>query len=1302
MEIYKGSPFSGKKTSIKELEGATSQLKNVVIEGRIFMMDDVRGPFGKDNSYLQKGAIWDGESSMYFQFFDPDIIPLKKGMDVKMKGFIEKNKYTQEEWAFMPSAIVEGKMELTEKMDEATKKRVELQTFSFMTTLRGANDVTRYIETAKRFGHEAIGITDKMSAQSFPAAYLATKDDEDFKVVYGMTADVVDPHVPVIFNPKETLLKDTSYVVFDVETTGFSVLNDHIIEIGAAKFKNGELLDTYNAFVKTPKRIPEHIVELTSITNEMVETEGIDLNEAMAAFHAFHQGSILVAHNAQFDRDHLRMAYKRSNMEIPTLTLMDTLMLSRSVNREAKRHGLGNLTKKYKIKLDNHHRAKDDAHATGLVLMKLFEQIEENEEWDIQTQKDLNTLLPPDNYKNDRATEMTIWVKNQKGLKNLYKLISYGHTQYITSGFGRAEAKYPVITWDEIEACREGLILGSGSHLGKVFDYALNKTPDMLKREMEKYDVIEIQPSCVGKHLWHHERPQTDDEACVTRAWQMIYNMAKKLGKEIIATGHVHHADEEDKLIHNMLVYNEVPPKRPHQIRRGKEEFPQGDCHFMTTNEMLNAFDWLGDDEKETIVIDNPNRLVESIDKLVIIPDKLYTPNIDGTDDNFRKMAFQQAKGMYGDPLPKYVHDRLHTEVESIIEQGYAVIYMISQDLVKKSLEDGYLVGSRGSVGSSFAATTTGITEVNPLKPHYLCSNADCKWHLFFDHEEIGSGYDLPSSFKTFLTDKYSTKAQKHVLERFSENFGTTDLDKMKAAFQNHEDRTCPKCKKQTLSGEGQDIPFQIFLGFKGDKVPDIDLNFSGVYQPTAHKYVEEKFGDKYVYRAGTIATVAGKTAYGFVKGYVTNHGLSWSRAEINRIATKLEGAKRSTGQHPGGMLVVPDYMDMEDISAYQYPANNLEAEFKTSHFDFHAIHDNILKLDILGHIAPTIQRLLQDRTNIDPRSIPTNDEKVYKLFYDPEEALGVELSKINSTTGTLGIPEMGTSFVQKMLVETKPKTFAELVKISGLSHGTDVWTGNAQELVNNAVCAFKEVIGCRDDIMVTLQQKGLEDSLAFTIMEFVRKGKGLKPEWIEEMKKYDVPEWYIESCEKIKYMFPKAHASAYVLDAIRIGWFKVYKPLEYYSALFSCRFNEESVKEMLLPSEGVRARMKEVQKEIDEDMKNGEINAANKKQKLLNALNLALEGKERGVKFGTVRLYESHSDDYLIDYENNELIPPFSSIDGIGPTVAEKLSIESKNGVYRGLEDFKNRTGATKTNISVLRQLGCLEDVEEKQHVFF
>lgn len=1279
--------------NILEVVGSQG-LEFACVQGEIFKILDTKGP-DRSRAYTQIVNIYDGTHSMTVKVITKDLVDFDTGMGIKVEGTLETNEI------IVAKNIETYEVVKTKKEDPAEKKYVSLQAFTKTgTILRGAQKPSELVKMAAQFGHTAVAITDLQSVQGFPELYQEAKG-KNIKPIFGMTAKIVDDKTPIIYNPPHIRIDEATYAVFDVETTGFSTNNDYVTEIGAAKIKNGEVIETFNRLVKVPKPIPAHITELTGITDEMLQTEGVSLEKAMMEFDAFIAGTILVAHNAQFDRDHLTTCYERVGKQVPTIHLLDTLMLSRAINTHLKVHNLKKLSREYKVKLDNHHRAYEDSVATGHIMLGMFEQLKEKE---IEFLDELNSLIPEDHFKNIfPPKEITLLVRNDKGLKNLYKLVSKAHTEYL--------ARDPLLTWDLLAEYRDGIIVGSGSHLGALFDKSLNKPIEQVYEEIKHYDYVEIQPADVAEHFWNSDNPETDNEACIIEAWKRIIVIAKEMRKPIVATGHVHYAEEEDRLVHNILLYNEVPPsQRVHEKRRGRFDQMQGPCHFRTTEEMLNSFPWLPKEEVYTYVVENTNKISSLIENIPPIPVNeegepiLFTPKIDGVDEEFEKMVYENAHKMYGKPLPKIVEDRVEKELRSIIKHGFAVIYMITQKLVKKSLNDGYLVGSRGSVGSSLAATMTEITEVNPLPPHYVCPES--RFSVFLEHEAFRSGYDLPAHMGTLIDPNvYDESARNHVMERMKEVLPDHTMEQIEQLLKNHVPGKCPVTGKDGLQRDGQDIPFETFLGFKGDKVPDIDLNFSGVYQPTAHQYVVDLFGEKYVYRAGTISTVADKTAFGFVKNYQENHNLPWTMAEVSRMAGKAEGAKRSTGQHPGGMLVVPDYMDVTDITPYQFPANakvdkSGKANFRTSHFDFHAIHDNILKLDILGHDVPTILRYLHDLSGIDPKTIKSADEKVIKLFYAPEEVLGVKMEDIKAKVGTLGMPELGTNFTQGVILETNPRSFADLVTFSGLTHGTDVYANNAQVLIQNGTCTIREVIGCRDDIMVKMIQKGLDQSLAFTIMESVRKGKGLKPEWEEEMRKYDVPDWYIWSCKKIKYMFPKAHAVAYVLDAIRLGYYKVYHPAVYYTAMFSSRFNSEDLLEIIQPAPKVRQRMDELQKEIKELKYAKENNKANKLASLYNALNLALEAKERGIVFETVRLYESHADMYQM--EGNKLIAPFSSINGIGEKVAERLYEEAQKAPFRGLADLQARTGANKTNIEVLRNLGCLDNVEEKQHTFF
>lgn len=1277
--------------------------KTLVIEGEVFELNYRKIPSG---SLIIEGAIYDGSSSMYFSYFADQEPTYKNGDILSLKGKIAPNKYKKYELTMSPlkNGIKRlGKKKEKEYYDGTTDSRVELQTFSFMTEKRGAVPVSKYFEAAKALGHKAVGVTDIGVAQAFPEAYSAYKKT-GVKPIFGMTGLVMPPTIMVYNNEERELTSDI--VVYDVETTGFSARNDHIIELGAAYISNGQVTKLFQKLVKSPKPISPEIQELTGISNEMMNEEGEDLNSVLKEFTEFVGDAMLAAHNAYFDIHMLEEGYAKVGLQPPKLIVIDTLKVSRKVNTQGfKNHRLETLAKKFGVDLTNAHRACDDSEATAKVLIEMIKLLAE---------ENVHTTVDLANYKTEMDTsiefpnEISIWIKNQTGLKNLYNIITDSHVNYLSSLGSPTGSNRPLIPWELIDKYREGLIIGSGSHEGRVFQTALDKPDNVVEEELHRYDVIEIQPADVAKHIYHTEKPRTDKEEHIQEAWEAVHRLAKKHNKTIIATGHAHYVDQEDSLLHNLLIYSQLPPKRPHNVRRGKMEYPFGPAHFRTTEEMLSAFPYLTEEEAYEYVVTNTNALADEVEIISPIPldekgnPKLFTPAIEGIDDKFRSLAMENAKKLYGDPLPELVETRLVRELDSIIENGYAVIYMISRDLVKKSLEDGYLVGSRGSVGSSLAATMTEITEVNPLPPHYVCK--ECKWSLFFTQtEEILSGFDLPPSFAGLLNkEKYSEEGINYFLELFQENLG---LDKEQALtlFNNHKASSCPKCQaEKALICDGQNIQFETFLGFYGDKVPDIDLNFSSVYQSRAHAYTKVLFGEEYVYRAGTIGTVADKTAFASVRGYFKNHGLDVSTAEINRLAAKITGSKNSTGQHPGGIIVVPDYMEVTDVGPAQYPANNSSAEFKTTHFDFHSIHDNLLKLDILGHDAPTLLRYVKDYTGIDPRTVPSACPEVMKLFYAPKEVLGFEPQEIGVTTGTLGLPEMWTRVVMQVIEETQPKSFGDLVTLSGLTHGTDVYYNNAQELIKEGTCTIREVIGCRDDIMRYLIAKDMEKGLSFTIMESVRKGKGVKEEWEKEMKEHNVPDWYIWSCKMIKYMFPRAHAVAYVLDATRMGWYKLNTPLEFYAAIMSSRYNKENILEFLHDPAATKARMAQMDGEIADLMKNGETNAANKLKRTRAAMNIVLEAKMRGITFGNVDIYRSHSFRYLIDKETNTLIPPFSSIPDVGETAAAKLFEERQNGVFRGVDDLKKRTKISKTNIAMLRSMGCLEEIEEIQPTLF
>ncbi|MDN5709434.1 MAG: PolC-type DNA polymerase III, partial [Planococcus sp. (in: firmicutes)] len=991
-----------------------------------------------------------------------------------------------------------------------------------------------------------------------------------------------------------------------------------IIELAAVKIKGGNIIDKFERFANPHHPLSATTIDLTGITDDMVRNAP-EVEEVIREYHEWAGDHIMVAHNASFDMGFLYVAYKKYGID-KTHATIDTLELARMLHPEMKNHRLNTLAKKFNIELTQHHRAIYDTEATAYLLTHLLKEADDK---GILYHDQLNDYVGTgDSYKRSRPTHCTLLAKDQEGLKNLFKLVSASHINYFY--------RVPRIPRSLLQRHRKGLLVGSGCDRGEVFEAVMQKSMEEVERTAQFYDYLEVHPKEVYQPLI--DRELIRDEWNLEDIIRKLAKVSRKLDKPLVATGNVHYLDETDAIFRQVLIGSQGGANPLNRSTLPK-------VHFRTTNEMLDAFDFLGEETAREIVVDNSLKIADMIDVVKPIKDELYTPKIEGADEEVRELSYTMARSIYGDDLPEIVEARIEKELKSIIGHGFAVIYLISHKLVKKSLDDGYLVGSRGSVGSSLVATLTEITEVNPLPPHYVCRK--CKKAEFFDDGSVGSGFDL-------------------------------------------KDKDCPDCGIP-YKKDGQDIPFETFLGFKGDKVPDIDLNFSGEYQPQAHNYTKVLFGEDNVFRAGTIGTVAEKTAYGYVRGYANDRDMTMRGAEIDRLVQGCSGVKRSTGQHPGGIIVVPDYMDIYDFSPIQFPADAQDSEWKTTHFDFHSIHDNLLKLDILGHDDPTVIRMLQDLSGIDPKTIPTDDPEVMKIFAGPE-SLGVTKEQIGCKTGTLGIPEFGTRFVRQMLEDTKPTTFSELVQISGLSHGTDVWLGNAQELIHNGTCQLSDVIGCRDDIMVYLIYQGLESSLAFKIMESVRKGKGLTPEMEAAMKEKAVPNWYIESCKKIKYMFPKAHAAAYVLMAVRIAYFKVHFPVLYYAAYFTVRAEDFDVNAMAKGSQSIRAK-------VDEINSRG-LEASTKEKNLLTVMELALEMVERGYSFQKVDLYKSSADQFLI--EGNTLIPPFNAIPGLGTNAAKSIVAARAEGEFLSKEDLQQRGRVSKTIIEYMDDHGCLEGMPD------
>jgi len=1204
-----------------QMEVILEEERRITVQGYVFAVDVRKLRSGRSLLILKATDYTDSLEIKMFSRNDEDEAAFEAaqpGMWIKARGRIQTDMYTSQ-LTMMANDVNEIKVEL--RQDEAEDKRVELHAHTTMSQLDAVVSPSELIEQAAKWGHEAIAITDHVAVQGYPEAYAAGQQN-DIKVIYGVEANLVDDGIPIAYNEQDIDLESATYVVFDVETTGLSAVYDTIIELAGVKVHKGEIVDRFESFANPHRKLPEVIKDITGITDDML-VGAPEVDDVLRDFHKWIDDDVLVAHNASFDIGFLNQGLSR--IEYPKIAnaVVDTLELSRFLLPELGNHRLNTLCKHFDVELTQHHRAIYDAEATGYLMWKLVQNVLEK---DIVNHNQLNNHMGEGNaYQHGRPNHCILLAQTDTGLKNLYKLISHAHIDY----FYRA----PRIPRSLLTKLREGILIGSACDQGEVFETMMQKSEEEAERVAEFYDYIEVQPPTNYVHLVG--RGLVQNEAQVLDIITKIVNLGKRLDKPVVATGNVHYIENHDKLYRKILLASQ----KGNPLNR--QALP--DTPFRTTNEMLKAFQFLGEDIAKEIVVSNTQHINQSIDIVSPLKSKLYPPSIEGSDNEVRQLTYGKAKEIYGETIPRIVEERLETELSSIIGHGFGVIYLISHKLVKKSLIDGYLVGSRGSVGSSLVATMMEITEVNPLPPHYVCKS--CHTHEFITDGSIASGFDLP-------------------------------------------DKNCPSCD-QPFTKDGQDIPFETFLGFKGDKVPDIDLNFSGEYQPQAHHYTKELFGEDKVYRAGTIGTIADRTAYGYVKGYASDNQLQIKSAEIDRLVSGCTGVKRTTGQHPGGIIVVPDDKEIYDFTPIQYPADDRKSEWKTTHFDFHSIEDNLLKLDILGHDDPTVIRMLQDLSGIDPTTIPTDDPEVMKIFSGPE-SLNVTAEQIQCQTGTLGVPEFGTHFVRQMLEDTKPKTFAELVIISGLSHGTDVWLGNAQDLINDGICGLPDVIGCRDDIMVYLMHQGLESSLAFKIMESVRKGKGLKDEWIDEMKKNQVPDWYIESCKKIKYMFPKAHAAAYVLMAVRIAYFKVHYPLYFYAAYFSIRARDFELETMIKGPEALRERIKEILAKGND--------APPKEKNVLTVLQVTLEMYERGFSLQNVDLYKSEAAEFIV--EDETLIPPFNAVDGLGTNAAFNIVKVREEGEFLSKEDLRDRSKISKTVIEYLDHLGCLEGMAEKNQL--
>jgi len=1232
------------------IEDIVGDIGTVVIRGKIISTDQREIRNEKTIFFFD---ITDFKDTITCKLFlDNEHLPeftagVNKGAFVKVKGTAKFDTFDGELTIQSLEGIMKIKDFTTQRMDHSVQKRVELHCHTKMSDMDGVSDAKAIVKRAYSWGHPAIAITDHGVVQAYPEAFHCWEDlwrsekdkrkaagDENpnkedfFKIIYGMEAYIVDDLKSTVNKDKGQSI-DSTYVVFDIETTGFSSVKNKIIEIGGVKITDGKIVDHFSQFINPQCPIPYEIVKLTGITDEMVMDAPV-IEEVLPTFLEFCKGSVLVAHNATFDMSFMEENARRQNLEFD-YTSLDTLGLSRMLFPAQAKHTLDTMCKTLKVSLENHHRAVDDAQATAECFIKMLEMVREK---GITALKGINSLeeASPEAIKKLRPYHAIMLAKNNVGRVNLYTLVSESHIKYFN--------KVPKIPKSLFMKYREGIILGSACEAGELYQAILSDaSDDQIARLVEFYDFLEIQPTGNNQFMILSDKVRNvnsiEDIENINR---QIVKLGEKFNKPVVATCDVHFLDPEDEVYRRIIMAG----------KGFKDADDQAPLYLRTTEEMLQEFAYLGSDKAEEVVITNTVKIADMIETIAPVrPDKA-PPVIEDSDKTLTDICYSKAYELYGNPLPEIVEARLKRELNSIITNGFAVMYIIAQKLVWKSVEDGYLVGSRGSVGSSFVATMSGITEVNPLSPHYYC--LDCHYNDFYSDDVKAysgrAGVDMP-------------------------------------------DKNCPVCGKP-LKKEGFDIPFETFLGFKGDKEPDIDLNFSGEYQSKAHKYTEVIFGAGQTYRAGTIGTLADKTAYGYIKNYYEERGIHKRGCEINRIVGGCTGIRRSTGQHPGGIIVLPVGEDINSFTPVQRPANDMTTDTVTTHYDYHSIDHNLLKLDILGHDDPTMIRMLQDLTGLEPTEIPLDDKGVMSLFQNTE-ALGVTPDQImGCKLGCLGIPEFGTEFAMQMLIDAKPTAFSDLVRISGLSHGTDVWLGNAQTLIQEGKATISTAICTRDDIMVYLIQMGVESSLAFTIMESVRKGKGLKPEWEEAMLAANVPEWYIWSCKKIKYMFPKAHAAAYVMMAWRIAYCKINYPLAFYAAFFSIRASAFSYEIMCQGQAHLEAVMKDYKSRMD--------SLSQKEQSCYKDMKLVQEMYARGFEFVPIDIFKAHARNFQI--VDGKLMPSLSSIDGLGEKAADAIVEAAKDGEFLSKDDFRMRTKVSKTVIELMDSLNLFGDIPESNQI--